>query len=410
MRTARDPFSLEPLTAQLLVFDPPAFGYEGRAAIAVGDVDTADHVAFLVPGLGSEVRSSMAALTGNALRVTRGPRGLRRARRRRRWRGWATTRRASANVVFDGAAEDGADLLAADVLAVQASRDVVPHLTVIGHSYGSTTAGTALRDHETGTDDVVLVGSPGPNVERRGDLHVPAGHVFVGASSRDPVSYVDRFGEDPTHEEFGAIRFQAEDTDPQARGGSTSTTTRSTSTTGTESLANIVDVVVGRLRGVERAAYRDEVFLLPDGINSDPEADREPTDRPGDLLGAVAAGAVALTGCPRSTRRAGPRVRGPTAADCQGRRGRCDGCSPRRAPAAASRHGPTGPSQQPWPRRPREGWSGCDDLGGKALYQVSGPAGSAGRQPRAARRSSRRPVVRGRSVRCSPTDRPTRRC
>ena len=55
--------------AQLLVFDPTAFGYEGRAAIAVGDVDTADNVAFLVPGLGSDVLDSTASLTGTALRV-----------------------------------------------------------------------------------------------------------------------------------------------------------------------------------------------------------------------------------------------------------------------------------------------------------------------------------------------------
>ena len=46
------------------------------------------------------------------------------------------------------------------------------------------TAGTALRDHVTGVDDAVLVGSPGPNVEHASALHVPAGHVFVGANSR----------------------------------------------------------------------------------------------------------------------------------------------------------------------------------------------------------------------------------
>ena len=62
------------------------------------------------------------------------------------------------------------DLLAADVMAVQASRYVVPHLTVIGHSYGSTTTGTALRDHVTGVDDAVLVGSPGANVEHASRL------------------------------------------------------------------------------------------------------------------------------------------------------------------------------------------------------------------------------------------------
>jgi pimeloyl-ACP methyl ester carboxylesterase len=279
VRAAHDPFSLDPLPAQLLVFDPRAYGYQGRAALAVGDVDTADHVAFLVPGLGSEVRSSMAALTGNALRVTlearRAAPGTTTATVA--WMGYDAPGLSS--VVFDGAAEDGADLLSADVLAVQASREVVPHLTVIGYSYGSTTAGTALRDRETGTDDLVLVGSPGPNVDRASQLQVPAGHVFVGASSRDPISYVDRFGADPTHAEFGAIRFQAEDTTRNSWRLDLDDHSKYFDDD-TESLANIVDVVVGDYAAIARAAYRDEVFLLPDGINSDPEADREPTTVP----------------------------------------------------------------------------------------------------------------------------------
>jgi pimeloyl-ACP methyl ester carboxylesterase len=170
----------------------------------------------------------------------------------------------------------GADLLVADVLAVQAARDVLPHLTVIGHSYGSTTVGTALRERETGTDDVVLVGSPGPNIDRAAQLHLPAGHVFVGASSRDPVSYLDRFGADPTQASFGATRFQAED--PTRNSWRLDFDDHSKYfDAGSESLANIVDVVTGDYAGVERAAYRGEVPWRPDGINSDPEADRAPT-------------------------------------------------------------------------------------------------------------------------------------
>jgi pimeloyl-ACP methyl ester carboxylesterase len=279
VRSARDPLSVDQVTAQLLVFDPRAYDYEGRAALAVGDVDTADHVAFLVPGLGTEVRSSMAALTGDALRLM--------AEARRSAPGMTTATVAwmgydapgFSNVGFDGAAQDGASLLVADVLAVQASRDVLPHLTVIGHSYGSTTAGTALRDRETGTDDLVLVGSPGPNVERASQLHVPVGHVFVGASSRDPISYADRFGKDPTHASFGAIRFTAEDTTRNSWRLDLDDHSKYFHDD-TESLANIVDVVVGDYAAVDLAAYRDEVFLLPDGINSDPEADREPTTVP----------------------------------------------------------------------------------------------------------------------------------
>ncbi|MGH8894012.1 MAG: alpha/beta hydrolase, partial [Actinomycetes bacterium] len=276
VRSQPDPGTREPLVAQLLVFDPAAFDAEGRAAIAVGDLDAADHVAFLVPGLGSEVRGSIEALTGNAMRVTIEARRASPTTETATvaWMGYNAP--GMGNVAFDGASEEGADLLTADVLAVQAARDVMPHLTVVGHSYGSTTTGTALRDHWTGADDAVLVGSPGPNVVTADELNVPAGHVFVGASSRDPVSYLDRFGADPTHEDFGAYRFQAEDVtrndfrldlDDHSKYYDAKT----------ESLHNIVHVVVGDYSALRPAAYRDEVWLLPDGINNDPEADREPS-------------------------------------------------------------------------------------------------------------------------------------
>ncbi len=276
VRAGDDPVGPAPQTAQLLVFEPAAFGGEGRAAIAVGDVDTADNVAFLVPGLGSDVRTALPGLTGDALLVTAAARRLAPTRSTATvaWVGYDAP--GPVEAVVDRAAVSGAGLLAADVLAVQSARVVPPHVTLVGHSYGSTTTGLALRDHRTGVDDAVLLGSPGPDVDRASDLHVPAGHVFVGASSRDPVSYLDRFGGDPSHESFGAVRFQAEDP------------TRDTwrldfadhskyFDAGTESLSNIAHVVTGDAAGVTRAPYRHEQWLLPDGINDDPEADRDPS-------------------------------------------------------------------------------------------------------------------------------------
>ncbi len=265
--------------AQLLVFDPTAFDYEGRAAIAVGDVDAAAHVAFLVPGLGSDVLDSTASLTGTALRVETEAQRVAPTETTATvaWLGYDSPG-GLVGGISDGAAEHGAELLADDVLAVQASRQLAPHLTVVAHSYGSTTAGLALRDTQTGTDDVVLVGSPGAGVDHAADLEVPAGHVFVGANSRDPVSYVDRFGADPAYESFGAVRFEAE-----AVGRSWHLSFADHSTyfdPHSESLANIAHVVTGDYAGVVPAAYRDDAFLLPDGIYDDPETDREPTTVP----------------------------------------------------------------------------------------------------------------------------------
>jgi hypothetical protein len=101
----------------------------------------------------------------------------------------------------------------------------------------------------------------------------------VGASSRDPVSYLDRFGGNPVHRAFGATRFEAEAVTRDASrldGGDHS----KYFDRGSESLANIARVVTGHYAAVVRAPYRGEVFLLPDGINSDPEADRAPTTVP----------------------------------------------------------------------------------------------------------------------------------
>jgi hypothetical protein len=274
----RDPVTGGALTVQLLVFAPGAFGGEGRVVVGVGDVDTARNLAVLVPGLDSSVRAGLRGLAGRAERV-RTEAGLADPASPTAtvaWLGYDAPGLAS--VFSDAAAERGADLLAADLLALQPGRAAPPRLTVVGNSYGSTTVGTALRDHRTGADAAVLVGSPGPNVETAAELRLPHGRVFVGASSRDPVSYLDRFGADPSHEDFGAVRFRAEDVtrnplrldfgdhlkyfDP-----------------GTESLSNVARVVVGDYDAVRRADYRGEAWLRPDGINDDPEADREPTRR-----------------------------------------------------------------------------------------------------------------------------------
>ncbi len=65
-RTARHPRNRVGVVVQLLVFDPRAFAGDGRAAIAVGDVDTADHVAFLVPGLHASLSETFPGLVASA--------------------------------------------------------------------------------------------------------------------------------------------------------------------------------------------------------------------------------------------------------------------------------------------------------------------------------------------------------
>jgi pimeloyl-ACP methyl ester carboxylesterase len=183
------------------------------------------------------------------------------------------------HVASAASARAGGRLLAADLRALEAARGTPPHLTAIGHSYGSTTVGLTVRDHPTGVDDVVLLGSPGAGVERAGELGLPAGHVWVGSASRDPVGYLDRFGADPAHADFGGVRFRAEDLARHPAALDLADHSRYLAAGG-ESLDNVVQVVVGDGADVHRAAYRGELPWAPDGISLDPEADRRPQEVP----------------------------------------------------------------------------------------------------------------------------------
>lgn len=146
-----------------------------------------------------------------------------------------------------GDAEKGApayNSFMAGLEATNANKD--PHLTAIGHSYGSLTVGTAAQESGgiPGADDIILLGSPGVGVDKAESLGVGKDHVFVGAADNDPVtklpskqqsawgglamaagplvSYIvgdiaDQgdddlyFGKDPASEAFGARRFEVDD-------------------------------------------------------------------------------------------------------------------------------------------------------------------------------------------------------
>lgn len=82
------------------------------------------------------------------------------------------------------------------------------HLTVLAHSYGSTTAGAAdAGGRGLDADDMVVVGSPGLTVDRADQLHIDPKHLYVGAADNDLVSNVfsdATLGADPKKSEFGA--------------------------------------------------------------------------------------------------------------------------------------------------------------------------------------------------------------
>jgi hypothetical protein len=185
---------------QLLVFDSTS-GKRLHAAVAVGNIDTADHVAVFTPGLASNVRDSlkgydndMAALRSRALEL--GATSVATVT----WIGydapqWGETIGPN-SVALSGSAERGAKDLTPFLKGIDTSRSDGVHLTAIGHSYGSYTTGLALRE-ETGVDDAIFYGSPGIVVDKADEIKVPRGHVNVLEADWDGVADLSRFGKDP---------------------------------------------------------------------------------------------------------------------------------------------------------------------------------------------------------------------
>lgn len=195
---------------QLLLLD---LGPEkAQAAIAVGNVDTADNVAVFVPGMSASVTESMKGFDQNMSQLRR---------RAEAQSGQATPTQAftTAAVAWIGYQTPGLgwdllspnDSVAAENLAMKGAARLTPflrgigaaryhdaHLTLLGHSYGSTTAGLALTQH-TGVDDVVFFGSPGLGTSHLHDLKLPAGHEYYIEAQWDAVGDFGVFGIDPSH-------------------------------------------------------------------------------------------------------------------------------------------------------------------------------------------------------------------
>lgn len=214
----------------LWLYDPDAFDGDGRVAIAVGDLDTADDVSIQIPGIRTEMNDA-ADYAQQAADLYESARynGDGSSVATMFWLGYDTPDDwYDPATMTESRAEDGGERLATAVDGLRASRSDNPaHMTAIGHSYGSTTTSYAATNDHLAVDDVVLIGSPGTGpADTAADFSVGADHVYVGRNSRDLVATLgdegwlrkDAFfglglGVDPSSEDFGAQRFEAEATD-----------------------------------------------------------------------------------------------------------------------------------------------------------------------------------------------------
>ncbi|MFF0427471.1 alpha/beta hydrolase [Streptomyces sp. NPDC004520] len=238
--------------------DPPMFllgiGDEGngRAIVSYGNPDTSRNVSAYVPGLGTKLNDEFVDDTMKRAQDTaRGARRFDPSSASIVWLGYDAPQ--DVDVMSKGDAQRGAPAYNRFMAGLSATnQNADPHVTAIGHSYGSLTVGTAAKQSGgiPGVDDVILLGSPGVDAQKAEELGVGRDHVFVGAADNDPVTHLPSkdeaalgwalggalggplggplgvlpardlfdignddvyFGKDPASEAFGAHRFKVDD-------------------------------------------------------------------------------------------------------------------------------------------------------------------------------------------------------
>jgi hypothetical protein len=225
----------------LVLLDPAG---TGRAAIALGNPDTADYIGYLVPGMNYQVEPQIVNWTTVAddlyreqkvvlaetrpsrpaadRRVTTISAGTGTAAASPSPQPRAAASKAAAPSVATIAwigyeapdlfsvagldrAEAGAEFLETSWSGVRATRGGdQPFVTVFAHSYGSTVTLLALAEGSVEVDALVVVGSPGSAIQSADRLKVTGGNVFVGKADWDPAVNSAFFGSDPGAASYGA--------------------------------------------------------------------------------------------------------------------------------------------------------------------------------------------------------------
>jgi pimeloyl-ACP methyl ester carboxylesterase len=249
MQTAGAPFARwAGQGRQFLAFDPRG---AGRVVEVFGDLGTADRIAVLVPGAATTADNFNSGLDNVRVRAPAvQARNLydatRAAARGQRvaviaWLGYD----APSGVGRDAAREELARAGAASLdrftqdLAIMRPNAT---LTLVGHSYGSVVTGLAAAGLPEQVQDVVVVGSPGMGVSQAADLHATA-RIWAGQAARDWIDWVPAFqvwgaghGTLPVTPGFGSRVF----------GTNGVTDHDHYFAPGTQSLGNIVSIVLGR--------------------------------------------------------------------------------------------------------------------------------------------------------------------
>jgi pimeloyl-ACP methyl ester carboxylesterase len=224
----------------ILVYRPQLQHY----AVLFGDMETARHVAVMVPGVGDgtnlcndwlpEARNLYEAAESTAVVL---------------WKGYDNP--ADILAAAAGSIECSEELLtaASDLTAFVGALSLRPDqsLAVVAHSYGSIVTGAALADCGLQCTDVVVAGSPGMTVDDLRELHLEQSHFFSEQAPGDVVAELGIFGASPTSPTFGGTRMSTNAPDhPEVSAHS------SYFEPGSEALENVADVVTGAYDDIVR--------------------------------------------------------------------------------------------------------------------------------------------------------------
>ncbi|WP_138758552.1 alpha/beta hydrolase [Modestobacter altitudinis] len=219
------------LSVRILGCDPTG---PGRAVVALGDPATAADVVLLVPGADIDLTT-----LDDPVVPDRRPMGWARALSAAAgpdtavvlWVGYPTPQGLGRDAATGRLARAAVPALVEEVTALRDRPGGVPHLTVLGHSYGAVVV--ALAAPQLAADDLVLLASPGARAPDVTALHTSA-RVWAGSGPGDWIGRVPHLqlgdlghGADPAAASFGARPLDVADVtahDGYFRAGSASLT------------------------------------------------------------------------------------------------------------------------------------------------------------------------------------------
>lgn len=197
--------------AYIIDFDYDTAHKRTTAIVSSGNPDTASYVSTLVPGIGTNVRENLKYymdanenLKAQTAHTGADPSDVATIS----YLGYVAPE-GPGGKIYQAANIGYADRAAPDLArfeeGLRASGNANGHSftnTVIGHSYGSTTAGKAMTQVAEGTvDNFIMCGSPGAGAESIDQYNVPEGHVYESsvrlADSVQGLGPDSEYGTDP---------------------------------------------------------------------------------------------------------------------------------------------------------------------------------------------------------------------